>query len=48
MVGTTFVENSVVYAVFAPNVNFNTLLLVSVTVVWVTIGAVVIWNCCGC
>lgn len=48
MVGTTCVENSVVYAVFAPNVNFNILLRVSVTIVCVTIGAVVIWNCCGC
>lgn len=47
IVGTTVVENNVVYAVFAPNVNFNTLLFVCVTIVCVTIGAVVIWNC-GC
>lgn len=30
IVGTTFVEKSVVYAVFAPKVNFKTLLRVSV------------------
>ncbi len=43
-VGVTLVDSKVVYMVLAPNVNFRTLLSVSVTMVWVTTGVVAIWN----
>lgn len=47
-VGTTLVENNVVYAVFAPNVSLSTLESETVTKVCVTSGALVTvnWGCC--